>query len=173
MGAVTLLVNSTCREVTIIWCVSAVVCNIGEVNPHFAEEVLANSWAATGTIYSAIVVFVCSRLPLKSARTAHVYIPNMYYAHAWRHRFRDSCFGCLHGKDGKIYMEKIYAFLVPKTPLSCKRTGKTHKQFPVFGWKHCRVNGPLNTQPETRHRWQLLDIIMTETETQQKGSGGL
>ncbi len=95
-AAVTLLVNSNlpvaCREVMIIWCISAVGCNIGEVNPHFAVEALENSWAATSTTYSAIVVFVCSRLLLKSARTAHVYIPNTYYARAWRHRFQRRTF---------------------------------------------------------------------------------
>ncbi len=73
VGAVTLLVNSTCREVMIIWCVSAVGCNI-EVNPHFAEEALANSWAAATTVpcTSPLVVCVCSHLPVKSTRTVHV-----------------------------------------------------------------------------------------------------
>lgn len=35
-----------------------------------------------------------------------------------------------------------YAFLLPKTLLLRKRTGKSHKKFPFFGWKRCRVNSP-------------------------------
>ncbi len=81
----------TCREVTIIWCiwcVSTVGCNIGEVNPHFAEEALANSWAATTNRVLCHCCICLFALAFKSTRTAHVYIPNTYYACAWRHRFQ-------------------------------------------------------------------------------------
>ncbi len=59
-------------------------------------------------MYSAIVVYVCLRLPLKSTRTAHVYIPNTYYARAWRHRFQESRIGCLHGNDNGGVFKNVH-----------------------------------------------------------------
>ncbi len=43
-------------------------------------------------------------LPFKSTRTTHVYIPNMYYTRAWRHRFQRLpywvfTFTCIHLAD--------------------------------------------------------------------------
>ncbi len=66
------------------------------------------------TMYSTIVVYVCSR------------------------NDNGGIFKNLHFET----RFQKYAFSVPKTPLSCKRTGKMHKKFPVFGWKRCRVNCP-------------------------------
>ncbi len=80
-GTVTLLVNSTCREVPIIcciWCVSAVDCNIGEENQHFAEEVLETLEQQQQQKTSPLLCMFVSRLILKSTHR-HVYIPNKYY----------------------------------------------------------------------------------------------
>ncbi len=54
--------------------------------------------------------------------------------------FKDSHIGCLDGNDNGAVFKNFHfetrfqtcAIWVPKTPLSCKQTGKMHKSFPFL-----------------------------------------
>lgn len=75
------------------------------------------------TVYSGIVVFVCSCFPLKLPRTAHVNIPNTYYVCAWRHHFQRFLDWVFTQKRQRCRLKKNVLW----------------NQFYVLGL-HCRVN---------------------------------
>lgn len=105
---------------------------------------------SNSTIYSAIVVYACSRLPLKSTRmstyltcTMHVHDVNI---------FKVTLIGCLQGIGLRCQFQilelwnpffKVCIFSSPKMLLLCTWTVKTHKKFQIFGPKRCCVNDPL------------------------------